>query len=786
MSSELVSGLNEAQRAAVVHAGGPLLVLAGPGSGKTRVVTTRIAHLIQEGAASRSMLALTFTNQAAAEMATRVARMVAGQSVWVSTFHRFCSRLLRSYARLVGLDENFTIYDTDDSRALLKSVIESKQINTARFTPRQIAHTISRAKNELIFHEDLATSSRPIDIVSAEVFPHYQQRMVAANAVDFDDLLLHVVRLLHDNEDLRRELDERFQYILVDEYQDTNLAQYGIVRGLSVDYPHLTVTGDPDQSIYAWRGANIQNILRFEQDYPGASVVRLEQNYRSTKSILQVADGLIAANQRRKAKTLWTENPSGSRVRIMEYHSGQTEAEGIVDAIAVEIDTGNRRPRDFAILYRTNALSRGLEHAFRARGIPYQIVRGIEFYKRREIKDVLAYLQLINNPQDEIAFLRVVNAPPRGIGKVTLRKLKEFAASAARSLTEAAGDSRLLDSISKRPRSALRAFTEELQRIAVAATGSVEILVHRVLDISGYRQHLNDSENEEDRQRLANVEELCTAAKEFDETHDETAGLDGFLEQVALVNDTDDWADEADKVTLLTMHAAKGLEFPSIFIIAVEAGILPHERSTDDIDQLEEERRLLFVGITRAESQLVLSYARHRDYRGRTRRCVPSSFLMDLRSPAIEFEQEEALTWPMPNELAEYAVDRLPSKMQSSDFRSRRGKTGELAFEPNGFVDDDADIVQVPRASNHGDTQPAALMTAADLLGEPAEPTETDSGAIRLGGLVMHPVHGPGKVVEISGSGKRQTAAVQFIQSSQVRKFRVAFSPLKPIQPSGS
>jgi DNA helicase-2/ATP-dependent DNA helicase PcrA len=790
MSHNLLSGLNESQRAAVIHTGGPLLVLAGPGSGKTRVVTTRIAQLIDNGADSRNVLALTFTNKAASEMATRVSQMVPGHAVWVSTFHRFCSRLLRSYAGLVGLDEYFTIYDTDDSLRLLKDVIESQGIPMARHTPRQIAQSISRAKNELLSHDDLATSRRPIDVIAAEALPHYQKRLISANAVDFDDLLLHLVRLLHDHGELRRDLDERFRYILVDEYQDTNLAQYGIVRGLSIDHPDLTVTGDPDQSIYSWRGANIQNILRFEQDYPGASVIKLEQNYRSSQNIVRVADDLIAANVHRKAKLLRTDNPPGPAVRIVEYESGQTEAEGIVDSIAAQIDGGSHRPRDFAILFRTNALSRGFEHAFRARGIPYQIVRGIEFYKRREIKDVLSYLQLVSNPQDDVAFLRVVNAPPRGIGKVTLRKLRDYATHQSKSLTVAARDPGFLRSISKRPNAAMCLLSDQLKAMTAAATGSVEMLVQQVLEISRYLEHLEDSENEEDQQRLANVEELCTAAKEYDETHDESAGIEGFLEQVALVNETDDWEDESDKVTLMTLHAAKGLEFPAIFVVAVEAGILPHERSENDIDQLEEERRLLFVGVTRAKSRLVLSYARQRNYRGRSRRRVPSSFLIDLRSPAVEFETQEALTWPARNELAEYVAQRFTSGKTPATVAcpSSDQVAGELRFESTEFMEDDAADIRSPTETPADRTSeiPSRLLTAAELLEAPVVTPQPEPDAIHLGGLVTHPVFGPGKVVDITGSGKKQQVRIQFIQPAKLRTFYVAFSPLRPIQPPSS
>ncbi len=430
--------LTESQQAAVTHVDGPMLVLAGPGSGKTRVVTARVAHLLHEGISPHNILALTFTNKAADEMRARLGQLSPGNPVWMSTFHRFCSQLLRRHARLVGLSENFRIYDTQDSQQALKSVIEESDISLRRYTPSQIARTISNAKNELATPEQFQASARhPLEVVAAEVYPGYQQRLMQSNAVDFDDLLMHVALMLRENPELRSELDELYRYILVDEYQDTNLAQYMIVRALSIDHPNLAVTGDPDQSIYAWRGADINNILEFERDYPRVRVVRLEQNYRSTKRILQVADQLISNNVYRKEKSLFTENETGEPARIVLYTNAQEEAEDIARQIADCVREGLRRPRDFAILFRTNALSRNLEHALREYSVPYQMVNGVEFYQRKEIKDVLAYLHLVNNPRDDVAFLRVINTPPRGIGKKSLQYLRDYARQHRLSLLDA-------------------------------------------------------------------------------------------------------------------------------------------------------------------------------------------------------------------------------------------------------------------------------------------------------------------------------------------------------------
>ena len=426
--NRLLEPLTDPQREAVTHRDGPLLVLAGPGSGKTRVITHRIAYLLESGVPASQILALTFTNKAADEMQRRVAELAPGDRVWLSTFHRFGAMLLRRYASYVGLEPNFTIYDTSDSRQTIKRVIEARDINTLNYSPERIAAAISDAKNKLIMAEQFEPrSGSMLARVVAEVYPAYQQKLLASSAVDFDDLLLHVARLLYDHAEIRAELDERHRYVLVDEYQDTNRAQYVILRALSTDYPNLAVTGDPDQSIYGWRGADLNNILEFEHDYPNVRIVRLERNYRSTKRILLVADALIGHNLRRKKKELWTENDDGTAVRLAAYVDQDHEAQDIAAQIRAAVEEGRRKPSDFAIFYRVNALSRALEKALRAAGVPYQMVRGQEFYARKEIKDVLAYCQLVNNPRDDMAFERTVNTPPRGIGQKTIERLSEYA-----------------------------------------------------------------------------------------------------------------------------------------------------------------------------------------------------------------------------------------------------------------------------------------------------------------------------------------------------------------------
>jgi DNA helicase-2/ATP-dependent DNA helicase PcrA len=758
---DLFNGLNEAQRTAVEHIDGPLLVLAGPGSGKTRVVTTRVANLLNHGIHAEEILALTFTNKAAQEMQSRVSALSPGSFVWVSTFHRFCSQMLRRYADTVGLGQNFTIFDTDDSLAALKSVIERESIDVGRYTPRQLARVISNAKNDLVSAEQLAEMARSgLDAVAAEVFPHYQNRLLHSNAVDFDDLLIHVATMLRDNDGLREQLDARYRYILVDEYQDTNLAQYAIVRSLSILHPNLAVTGDPDQSIYAWRGANINNILEFERDYPQVAVVRLEQNYRSTQNILRVADSLIAHNVQRKAKSLFTENEEGSRVNVTEVEDGEAEANGIAQTIAAAVRNGEGTYRDCAILFRVNALSRNLEHALQLHGVPYQIINGVEFYKRKEIKDVLAYLHLINNPRNDVGLQRIINTPPRGIGKKTIGRLQDFARQHQMSLLEATGAPDLHASMSTRPAKALQKFHAEVQEMMHYACEPLSELVNAVLKLSGYRDQLEGSTVEEDRQRLANIEELQTAARAFDEAHPEEPTLEAFLEQAALVNETDAFESDSDRVTLMSLHAAKGLEFPRVFVIAVEQGIMPHERSSESPEQLEEERRLLFVGITRAKTDLHLSFTHHRDYRGRRRRSIASPFFMELDPEAAKFESQVAFET---RALDESRRAQHPEYDESCQLEE---------YEPPPRTPQLRDPVALP-----------PVMTAAELATDAATesiPVEVDD--FSEGMLVTHPQYGPGQMTSLSGRGDKATCKVQFFQTAEEVTFRLKFSPLRPLR----
>lgn len=775
----LLESLTEPQKAAVTHRDGPLLVLAGPGSGKTRVITHRIARLLEEGVPASQILALTFTNKAADEMQRRVAELAPGDRVWLSTFHRFGARILRRYADYIGLQPNFTIYDTADVRQTMKRVIEAREINTLNYSPDRIADAISGLKNKLITPDryEPRTGSMLARVV-AEVYPAYQERMLASSAVDFDDLLLHVAQLLHGHAEVRADLDAQFRYVLVDEYQDTNRAQYVILRALSTDYPNLAVTGDPDQSIYGWRGADLNNILEFENDYPQVKIVRLERNYRSTKRILSIADALISHNVRRKKKSLWTENDDGTSVRLAAYVDQDREAADIAEQIRAAVESGRRKPSDFAIFYRVNALSRAVEKALRAAGVPYQMVRGQEFYARKEIKDVLAYCQLVNNPRDDMAFERTVNNPPRGIGRKSIEKLTAYSYRHGLPLLETARVANQVEGLPKGAAAKISAFVEIIDRVAAVAHGEVEEIIGTVLEASGYRFALAGSDDEQDQTRLANIEELLTDARQFDEQNPHGGGLEEYLERSWLVNDTDDWDSQTDKATLMTLHAAKGLEFPVVFIVAVEDGVLPHERVGQHPDELEEERRLAFVGITRAKEELQLSYAITRDYRGIRRRTIPSSFLMEMPREEMEivdgasaFEHsfdpwEDPEGDPDDTPWDDWQIEDVTVDVPSDNDTEGREK------KPAVRVAASAITTAAAMSLAAGDDSAAAISPTASL-------PRVSPDAFKQGMTVIHPEYGPGKIVALSGSGKNRRATIQFATVGQ-KKIILAHSTVRP------
>jgi DNA helicase II / ATP-dependent DNA helicase PcrA len=788
---QFLDDLNAAQRRAATHVEGPLLVLAGPGSGKTRAVTARVAHLIAVGVPPERIVALSFTNKAADEMRRRVAALVGPRPVEMGTFHRFAARLLRRHARLVGLTSDFSILDPDDAGSLLKRAAKRLGISLSHAPVDRLAGVISRAKNDLLTPDTFEPRwGRPVDEVARRVWPIYQEMLLACDAVDFDDLLVHVARLLADEPELRAELDARHRFILVDEYQDTNAVQYCIVRGLSIDHPNLAVTGDPDQAIYGWRGASIRNILEFERDYPAAAVVKLEENYRSTANILGVADRLIAHNSRRRPKRLVTAAAAGPPVRIVLDSTGQDEADRIATEIAAAVATGRRLARDFAVLFRTNALSRSLEVALRTRGVPYQLVRGLEFFKRREVRDVVAWLRLIRNPRDDEALLRVVNVPARGIGRQSLERLAAWGESQRLPLAEAAARAADVSGISKRAAAALAAFARLHGGLVSQAghDGSVARLVEAVLDRTGYRRLLEDEQDEDDdgQDRLANVEELLGAARQFDEDFAarpaaEAAGdaLGGFLEMTALVADTDAWDASSDRVALMTLHAAKGLEFPVVYLLALEDGIVPHERSLDREDQLEEERRLVFVGITRGREEVCASCARLRDYRGTRRISAPSLFLAEMAGSETAVTGPEA---PAAGGLAFGDFDGASGDEfdEASQEQSPRGPRMHGATRDDGLVLEVDEAETAGWAARAHRRPPPVVERAADLAarmvaGNTARPT------FESGQRVRHADYGDGVLAAISGTGPRSVGTVIFDGPAGTRKFILGHGALQPV-----
>ncbi len=794
------ASLNESQQRAATHVEGPLVVLAGPGSGKTRVVTHRIAHLISAGVPPERIVALTFTNKAADEMRRRVADLVGPQPVEMGTFHRFAARLIRRHARLVGLSGDYSILDPDDAAGVLKRAVKAIGL-TATHTPiDRVAGVISRAKNDLLTPATFEPRwGRPVDDLALRVWPAYQEMLLRSDSVDFDDLLVHVATLLAENPDLRRELDARHRFILVDEYQDTNAAQYAIVRGLSIDHPNLAVTGDPDQAIYGWRGASIRNILEFERDYPTATVVKLEHNYRSSANILGTADRLIAHNSRRKPKRLITTAAPGTPVRIVLDASGVEEAERVASEIAAAVTAGRRSARDFAILFRANALSRGFELALRTRGVPYQLVRGLEFFKRREIRDVIAWLRLLRNPRDDEAVLRVVNVPPRGIGRQSLDRLAAWAEDHGATRLDAVARAAAIPGMPKRAAAAFASFARLVSDLGAVAAGetSVAAIIEAVLDRTGYRAMLAEEqdEDEEGQDRLANVEELVTAARQFDDTAgapqpgagDSADALGGFLETTALVADADAWDPGAERASLMTLHAAKGLEFPVVYLVAMEDGILPHERSLDSPEHLEEERRLVFVGITRGREEVHASCARLRDYRGTRRISAPSLFLAEMQGSETVVVGSEA---PPADDAFDPFGDAARRRDDEFDDlvhedpdaasprpRLRVVRSDGLTLE----TDESSTDVEPPRRSSPRRDARAAIERATDLALRLAGAGGATPHRYRRGQRVRHDEYGDGTIRGISGDGPRAVGTVVFDGPAGTRKFILGHGALVPL-----
>lgn len=646
--------LNEPQREAVFQTEGPLLILAGAGSGKTRVLTHRIAYLIEEqGVNPWNILAITFTNKAAGEMRDRVDQLVGfgSESIWVSTFHSMCVRILRRHIELLGYDTNFTIYDTDDQKTLMKDVCKLLEIDTKRFRERALMSAVSQAKNELITPEEFRLNAggdfaqRKI----ADVYEEYEKQLRANNALDFDDLLFKTVQLFQTQKDVLEYYQERFRYMMVDEYQDTNTVQFELIRLLAAKYRNLCVVGDDDQSIYKFRGANIKNILNFEKVFEDAKVIKLEQNYRSTQNILNAANAVISNNVGRKAKTLWTDNDEGDKIRFRQFDTAYDEAEFIVDDIREQVDRGNGTYNDNAILYRTNAQSRIFEEKFVTANIPYKIVGGINFYARREIKDLLCYLKTIDNGKDDLAVRRVINVPKRGIGLTSINRVQDYAAAYDIGFYDALLSADAIPNIG-RGLSKLESFVALIEHFKVDAKDmTLSDLMQEILDVTGYIDSLMAEGPEEAEARIENIDELRSKIATYEETceeNNEPATLNGFLEEVALVADIDSLDEDTDYVVLMTLHSAKGLEFSHVYLAGLEDGIFPSYMTitADSPEELEEERRLCYVGITRAEEELTLTCARRRMIRGETQCNKISRFLkeipMELLSTGGIFKKE--------------------------------------------------------------------------------------------------------------------------------------------------
>ncbi len=639
-ATDLLEGLNPAQREAVTHGEGPLLILAGAGSGKTRAITSRIAHLVLErGVRPSEVLAITFTNKAAGEMRERVDRLAVPRGAWVSTFHAMCARILRRDIEHLGAwTRDFTIYDTDDRQKLIRELIKSAGYDTTAYRPGDVGAFISERKNRGGGPEH--GDEGFVDQLFVRVEREYGEALRRNNALDFDDLLLKVVELFEAHPGVRDQYADAFRYLLVDEYQDTNRIQYRLLRHLTAMRRNIAVCGDPDQSIYAWRGADIRNILDFERDFPGARVVRLEQNYRSTQTILDAAQAVIRNNTQRKEKELWSERGAGEKIVVVECADEDDEAREIALRIRALADEG-RSHDEFAILYRANFLQRALERALRLTSIPYQIVAGTEFYQRREIKDLLAYLRILVNPSDNEACVRALGAPPRGVGDKSLEDLSSWAADRRVSLVRACQSEEARGRIKGRAKAALAAFASLLERLSLYASGPAEVALSALIEETAYWEHLARTAEREEVDREQNVQELLAHAAEYDAANPQ-GGVRGFLQDVALVSDADGFEEGVPKVALMTLHAAKGLEFPVVFIAGVEEDLLPHARSVaGSADAIEEERRLFYVGMTRAQDQLVLSSAVSRKLYGGDVYHRPSRFLEEIPRGLVQAIDDE-------------------------------------------------------------------------------------------------------------------------------------------------
>ncbi|MBM7621975.1 DNA helicase-2/ATP-dependent DNA helicase PcrA [Bacillus tianshenii] len=752
LSQRLLEGLNPMQQEAVKKTDGPLLIMAGAGSGKTKVLTHRIAYLMAEKeVAPWNILAITFTNKAAREMKERVQVLLgpAAEDIWISTFHSMCVRILRRDIDRIGMNRNFTILDTTDQLSVIKNILKDRNIDPKKFEPRTILGTISSAKNELMTPEEYAKQPMgPYEQKIGEIYTDYQKRLKKNQALDFDDLIMTTIHLFKRVPEVLEYYQRKFQYIHVDEYQDTNRAQYTLVKMLADRLKNLCVVGDSDQSIYRWRGADIANILSFEKDYPNAEVVLLEQNYRSTKRILEAANRVIENNVGRKKKNLWTENVEGQKILYYQADSEKSEAQFVVGKMREILQKDPKRKlSDFAILYRTNAQSRVMEEMLLMSNINYSIVGGTKFYDRKEIKDILAYLRLIANPDDDISLARIVNVPKRGIGATTVDKVAQYAALHDISLFQALAEIDLIG-VSGRATAALKEFHALINNyVQMQEYISVTELVEEILDKSGYRDMLKADKTIESQSRLENIDEFLSVTKNFEEKYDDKSLL-AFLTDLALVADIDklDEEDEAqqESVILMTLHAAKGLEFPVVFLIGLEEGVFPHSRSLFEEMEMEEERRLAYVGITRAEEELFITNAQMRTLFGRTNMNPPSRFIKEIPEDLIE----------------NYAKQETRSASRPTPF-------GGGSRSPFG-------------GSPSNPAQPQRRATSA-AVNRGLKATGGESLDWGVGDKAEHKKWGVGTVVSVKGEGDNKELDIAFPSPTGVKRLLAKFAPVTKV-----
>ncbi len=736
LTDRLLNGMNPEQAEAVKATEGPLLIMAGAGSGKTRVLTHRIAYLmVEKGVNPYNILAITFTNKASREMRDRIENILGGASenIWISTFHSMCVRILRRDIDRIGMNRNFTILDSTDQQSVIKAILKAKNIDPKKFDPRSLLGSISSAKNELTTPEELSKQvGGYYDQVVSDVYTEYQKRLRKNQALDFDDLIMTTIQLFQRVPEVLEFYQRKFQYIHVDEYQDTNRAQYMLVKLLASRFQNLCVVGDSDQSIYRWRGADIANILSFEKDYPRATVIFLEQNYRSTKRILQAANEVIQKNSNRKPKNLWTENHDGEKISYFRADTEQTEAQFVTGKIKEMMESGKRKYSDFAILYRTNAQSRVMEEVLLKSNIEYSIVGGIKFYDRKEIKDILAYLRLISNPDDDISLQRVINVPKRGVGATSIDKIARYAGDHDISMFKALAEADFIG-LSPKITKAVIEFMEMVKGYtSMQEYLSVTELVEEILEKSGYTDMLKAEKSIESQSRLENLDEFLSVTKSFEKSNDDKS-LVAFLTDLALVADIDKLDEDdqpKDSVILMTLHAAKGLEFPVVFLMGMEEGVFPHSRSLMEEDEMEEERRLAYVGITRAEEQLFMTNAQMRTLFGQTKMNPVSRFISEI------------------------PVDLLDDVMAEK----------KSAFTPFG------------KSASKSNARPAPRKPVS-------RPVQTTTGgesvAWQVGDKAQHKKWGTGTVVSVKGSGDSVELDIAFPSPMGVKRLLAKFAPIE-------